>query len=115
MKQTTQMKKAILTVFGLMFGVTIHVAAQTATPTVDQRQHNQQARIAQGAASGELTGREVVRSARDQRRIHRSERRAKADGEVTRTERAHIRHEQKRASRQLHHNKHDAQQRPGAQ
>ena len=108
------MKKTILTATILMSGVVIHVSAQTTTPSVDTREHNQQTRIVQGARSGELTRREVVRSERDQRRIHRTERRAKADGQVTKAERAHIHHEQNRASRQLEHNKHDAQQRPGA-
>jgi uncharacterized membrane protein YebE (DUF533 family) len=42
------------------------------------------------------------------------ERRAKADGTVTCRERARIHHEQNRASRSLHRNKHDAQARPRA-
>jgi hypothetical protein len=114
MKTANQMKKAILVVAGLVFGVIINVSAQTATPSIDQREHNQRARIAEGASSGELTRRETAQSVRDQRRIRRTERRAKSDGHVTQAERAHIQHEQNRASRQLKRNKHDGQERPGA-
>jgi hypothetical protein len=108
------MKKAILLLAGLMIGVIINVSAQTATPSIDQRQKHQKARIAEGVSSGELTRRETAHAIQDQRRIKRSERRAKADGEVTQTERARIQHKQHIASRQLKRNKHDVQERPGA-
>ena len=108
------MKKAILVLAGLMIGVIINVSAQTATPSIDHRQANQKARIAEGASSGELTRRETAHAVQDQRRVKRTERRAKADGEVTQTERAHIQHKQNKASRQLKRNKHDVQERPGA-
>jgi hypothetical protein len=88
--------------------------AQTSTPHIDQREKNQRDRIRQGAVSGELTRRETAHAVRDQRHIHRMERRAKADGTVTCRERARIHHEQNRASRSLHRNKHDAQARPRA-
>ena len=88
--------------------------AQTSTPHIHQREKNQCDRIRQGAASGELTRRETAHAVRDQRHIHRMERRAKADGTVTCRERTRIHHEQNRASRSLRHNKHDAQARPRA-
>jgi hypothetical protein len=108
------MKKAILVLAGLMIGVIIHVSAQTATPSIDHRQQNQKARIAEGVSSGELTRRETAHAVQDQRRIKRSERRAKADGCVTPSESARIQHRQNLASRQLKRNKHDVQERPGA-
>ena len=107
------MKKAILVLAGLAFGVIINATAQT-TASINDRQQNQQARVVQGVSSGELTRRETKQSVHDQRSINRTERRAKSDGKVTRSERAHIRHKQNRASRQLRRNKHDVQQRPGA-
>lgn len=88
--------------------------AQTLTPRIDQRQGNQRDRIRHGVASGELTRRETAHAVRDQRHIHRMERRAKADGTVTCRERARIHREQNRANRSLRHNKHDAQARPRA-
>ena len=45
--------------------------AQTATPGVDQRQANQEKRIQQGVASGELTPREAARLERGQDRVDR--------------------------------------------
>jgi hypothetical protein len=114
MKTANDMKKAILASIAIVFGIALNASAQTATPSIDGRQHNQRERIAQGVSSGELTRRETAQSVRDQRRIHRTEKRAKSDGTVTRGERAHIQHKQNKASRQLRRNKHDVQQRPAA-
>ena len=105
------MKRIILLFAMLTFGA-VYVNAQTQTPVVDQRQQNQKARIKDGVASGELTGRETAQSVRDQRRIRRTERRAKSDGVVTDKEKAHLQHKQNKASRQLKRNKNDAQQQP---
>ncbi|MGC3943233.1 MAG: hypothetical protein QM762_01630 [Chryseolinea sp.] len=108
------MKKTVLAAIAIVFGIALTASAQTATPSINQRQQNQHERIAQGVSSGELTRRETAQSVRDQRHINRTERRAKSDGVVTKRERAHIQHEQNRASRQLRRNKHDFQERPGA-
>lgn len=88
--------------------------AQTSTPRIDKRQQNQRDRIRHGAVRGELTRKETAHAVRDQRHIKRMERRAKADGNVTCRERTRIHHEQNRASRSLHRNKHDAQAKPRA-
>lgn len=87
--------------------------AQT-TPVVDQRQSNQRHRIQQGVVSGELTRQEAADARQNQRRIKRSERRAKADGTVSPNERARLQHKQNKASRELRKDKHDAQDRPRA-
>lgn len=83
--------------------------AQTATPGVDQRQENQERRIEQGAASGQLTPREAQRMEHRQERIERAEEKAKADGKVTPKERAHMDNMQDRASRDIRREKHDRQ------
>jgi len=83
--------------------------AQTATPGVTERQENQKARIEQGAKSGQLTHREVRKLRAEQRRIRAEKRMAKADGVVTPAERAKLRHDQNRASRDIYREKHDAQ------
>lgn len=106
------MKQAILVFTALIFGVITESNAQSQTPVADQRQQNQKARIVEGASSGELTRRETAQSVRDQRRIRRTERRAKSDGVVTPGEKANLERKQNKASRQLRRNKHDAQQRP---
>ncbi|MCH7343244.1 hypothetical protein LZ017_07610 [Pelomonas sp. CA6] len=87
--------------------------AQTATPRVDQREAQQQARIAQGAASGSLTAHETQRLEREQAAINKTEAQAKSDGTVTRKERRHLQHMQNHASadiKRLKHNERKASQ-----
>ena len=61
--------------------------AQTQMPHVDQRQAQQQARIQQGVASGELTHKEAAHLEKQQAHIAKAETRAESDGKVTRQER----------------------------
>jgi hypothetical protein len=92
------------------FGGAVSASAQPAipsTPVVDQRQANQQARISQGAASGQLTPRETQRLEKQQARISRAEARTKADGVVTPRERRQLQHKQNHASRHIKHLKHN--------
>lgn len=79
------------------------------TPRVDQRQENQQQRIDQGVASGQLTPREAARMDRQQGRVAASEAQAKSDGVVTKKERARLAHQQNKTSRHIRHQKHDRQ------
>lgn len=88
--------------------------AQTATPRVDQREANQQARIAQGAASGALTARETQRLEREQAVINKAEAQAKADGTVSKPERRKLHRMQDRASHDIHRAKHNARTASGA-
>jgi hypothetical protein len=81
-------------------------------PGVNQRQQHQHQRIKQGVRSGELTRRETRKLAEEQRDIRQLERAYKSDGELTRAERADLHHEQNQASRDIHRQKHDAQDRP---
>ena len=82
--------------------------AQTpATPRVDQRQAHQQARIAEGAASGALTAQETQRLERGQAAVQNAEAQAKADGTVTRQERRHLHRMQERKSAAIHRAKHN--------
>jgi len=83
--------------------------AQANTPGVDQRQANQERRIDQGVASGSLTQREANRLERGQNRVDNMENRAKADGVVTRQERARIHHAQDVQSNRIAQQKHDRQ------
>ena len=93
----------------LLSAIAVSAFAQTETPRVDQREAHQQARIAQGAASGALTGRETRRLEREQHAIGKAEARAKADGSVTKQERKRLHHMQNHASRDIARQKHDAQ------
>ena len=80
-----------------------------ATPRIDKREANQQKRIEQGVASGQLTPREAKRMEARQAHIQTAEANAKADGKVTKEERAQLTHMQDKASKKIHHQKHDAQ------
>lgn len=85
------------------------VFAQAATPGVDQRQVNQERRIQQGVDSGALTAREARRLEAGQDRVERMEDRAKADGVVTRQERARMHQAQNVQSQRIARQKHDRQ------
>ena len=80
----------------------------TNTPRIDKREAQQQARIAQGAASGSLTAHETQRLEKEQARIDNAEARAKSDGTVTAKERRHLTAMQDGASRDIHRKKHNA-------
>ena len=67
--------------------VTFSASAQTATPNIDQRQANQQARIEQGKATGTLSKREAARMEAGQAKVQGMKQAAAADGKVTRAER----------------------------
>lgn len=84
-------------------------SAPAATPRIDQRQANQEQRIDQGIASGELNKRETRRLEKEQVVINKAEDKAKADGTVTKKERVRLHKMQNHASRDIRRQKHDAQ------
>ena len=103
-------KKLFTTVFTIVLLSIVSVSfAQTATPRVTRRQANQQARIAQGANSGELTNRETRHLEAREAKIQRDKKAAKSDGTVTIAERAKLNREENRTSRAIYRQKHDAQ------
>ncbi len=106
------MKKSII-MAGILIGLgfIFNVSAQTATPRATQRQVNQQARINQGRASGELTPRETAGLEVQQAKIRHDKRVAKSDGVVTPRERMKLHREQKRANKNIAIQKHDRQKR----
>ncbi|MEO8103729.1 MAG: hypothetical protein ABI790_14500 [Betaproteobacteria bacterium] len=99
-----------VTVAGMFF--TPAYAQTPATPKVDQRQANQAARIEQGKASGQLTGKEATRLEAGQAKVAAKEEKAKADGVVTKKERAKLQHAENKQSRKIKRQKHDAQIKP---
>ena len=95
------MKRVLLTVTAMTLLMTGMAYAETETPVIDQRQTNQEQRIDQGVANGQLN--------KQQKHINKMEGRAKSDGVVTKKERARINKTQNRASRHLAREKHDVQ------
>lgn len=109
------MKNLIIT--GALF-LMVGLASQTATAqqtsapkTIKQQQIREQQRIHQGVKSGELTKKEAVRLEAQQAKIRQDKRIAKADGVVSPAERTTIKQEQRKASQNIHQQKHDGQTR----
>jgi opacity protein-like surface antigen len=103
------MKKTVLAAAGLILLTSVSAFAQAATPRFDQRQANQQQRIDQGVASGQLTGREAARLEKGQEHLQAIEDKATSDGRVTRQERARLQHAEDVQSRHIYREKHDRQ------
>lgn len=79
------------------------------TPRFDQRQVNQEQRIQQGEQSGSLTPKEAERLDKGQNHLQAVEDKAKADGKVTRQERARLQHAEDKQSARIYRQKHDRQ------
>lgn len=101
---------SVILLAGLLASL-ISSAALANSPRIDRRETLQRARIADGRRSGELTRREMARLNAGQRQVHRMERRAEADGIVSRGERRRIEGAQDRESRAIRRLKHNARQR----
>ena len=86
-------------------------SAFAATPQAHRRQVRQERRIEQGWRHGGLTPREAMRLQRAHWRIQREIARARADGRVTRRERARILRMQRMESRRIWMERHDRQRR----
>ena len=98
--------KLLVSLAALVAAVALPAAAQS-TPRVDQREANQQARIQQGAQSGQLTAGETARLERGQAHVQSMEAKAKTDGKVTPRERARLAKAQNKQSRKIHRKKHN--------
>ncbi len=84
-------------------------AQSPATPVVDQRQANQEARIQQGSQSGALTQKETAKLEKGQTHVQNVENKATADGTVTKKEAGRIEHAQDQQSKKIYREKHDRQ------
>jgi len=105
------MKKIMTTVVAGALSLMAAGAAFAGTndPVIQQREQNQDKRIDQGVASGQLTPKEAGRVEAQQAKIKQDEARMKADGNLTKKERAKLTREQNRASRTIYRQKHDRQ------
>jgi len=101
------MKKTILTTI-----IAAAVAVSTlSAQKIEERKDNQQKRIAQGVASGQLTPRETRHIEAREQAINkevRSDRKANG-GKLTQAEKNQVNRQQNRVSKQIYTQKHDAQ------
>jgi hypothetical protein len=91
----------------LLLGSLPALAQSTYDPDIQAREQRQQQRIQQGLRSGQLTPKEANRLEAEQRWIKATEARMKADGNLTRAERAKLTRMQNRASRNICRKKHN--------
>ncbi len=99
----------IAIVLSSTFALTALAADLAATPGIDKRQAEQEKRIQEGKASGQLTDKEAAKLERGQAKVEKMEQKAKADGVVTDKERARITHAQNQQSKKIYREKHDRQ------
>jgi hypothetical protein len=81
----------------------------TAAGPIDSRQQNQKARIRQGVKSGELTRNEARQLIKREARVVAAERKARADGDITRKEARKLDRSLDKASQKIFQQKHDNQ------
>ena len=105
---------ASLITIAITAALTVPATAGTRDPRVNERQHKQHGRMAQGVKSGELTRSEVKDLRGDQRDIRLEERQFKSDGKLTKDERQELHQDQKASSQEIYQEKHDDQARPKA-
>jgi hypothetical protein len=81
----------------------------TNDPGIQQRMQNQQQRIDQGVASGQLTPKEAGRLQAQEAKIKQDEARMKSDGKLTPKERKKLNKKLDRESERIYKQKHDRQ------
>ncbi len=75
--------------------------------SINERQYQQDVRIAKGVRSGALTHNEVQSLRSERREIRQTERQYRADGRFTQAERVAVRHDLNKLSRDIYMQKHD--------
>lgn len=105
-KFKTMKLKALLSGLTLILFCTVGFAQKTNRP-VHKKQAIQKQKITQGVKSGELTKKEAVKLRSQQKNIAQTKKAAKADGVVTKKERAIINQKQKAASGNINRKKHN--------
>jgi hypothetical protein len=115
LERTMHIHKAAL-VSLLAFGIAAPAFAQTAagtgTPSLDQREQNQQTRIEQGINSGALKAGEAAQLEKREQTLQNKEAAAKSDGTVTAKERHQLKRTAKRDSTKIAKAKHNAKTNP---
>jgi len=92
---------------GTLFAQEATPPPSTKTPGVTERQVKQQKRIREGVNSGELTKKETRKLEAGEAKIQTDKLEAKADGKVTKAERAKLNREQNRESKAIYRMKHN--------
>lgn len=100
-----------LTAATLIFAAVATSSAFAGEHSINQRQHRQHDRIAQGVESGSLTKSEAKSLRAEQRGIRTEEAAYRADGKFTKAERKDVQQDLNQSSRDIYREKHDAERR----
>jgi hypothetical protein len=98
-----------LAISGAAFAQASAPKAPPVTPKLDKMEANQQKRIDQGVATGQLTPHEANKLNEKEAMLQKHEDAAKADGKVTSAERKKLLREASRDSKKIRRQKHDQQ------
>jgi uncharacterized membrane protein YebE (DUF533 family) len=98
-----------LAISGAAFAQASAPKAPPVTPKLDKMQANQQKRIEQGVATGQLTPHEANKLEKSEAVLQKHEVAAKADGKVTSVERKKLLKVASHDSRKIRRQKHDRQ------
>lgn len=104
------MKKIIIAaalLIGMLSITEVNAQGRCGTPPIGKEQIKQHQRIQHGRHTGQLSRHEAAKLKMEQRHIQQLKDVAKADGRVTRRERAIINHQQDRASASIYRHKHN--------
>jgi len=96
------------------FGVSTPTPDTTKKPlTIQQRKHNQQTRIHQGAKSGQLTRHEAKHLEKKEHALNKEEREMRREngGKLTAKDRKKLNKQQNHLSKQIYKDKHNAKKR----
>jgi Skp family chaperone for outer membrane proteins len=107
MKMKTLVAALAMSMAGLVMAQTTAPKDPTATPNLDKREVNQQKRIDQGVASGQLTAKETNNLDKREAKLAADKTAAKTDGKVTRAERRKLQKEANRDSKAIYKLKHN--------
>lgn len=110
LKLENEMSKIINTVAAITLALSVGVVGANAKEYrgINERQKNQQERIAQGLKSGDLSNKEAVKLEKQQIQIAKTEKRMRADdGGLSLKERARLDNMQDHSSRQIHKQRND--------
>ena len=103
------MKSITLAALTALCLMPVLATSASAHDEIDRRQAAQEQRIQDARRSGELTRREYRQLEDEQARIAEYERRAKADGHLSNSEKRNLREMQNEASRHIYQESHDGQ------
>jgi cellobiose-specific phosphotransferase system component IIB len=101
--------KHVFLIIALLISTSV-MAQSIKTPIIEKKQNNQINRIEQGVKSGELTKHETKVLLKQEAKLQQHKKMAKADGVITKKERAILNKEANKLSSKIYKQKHDKQQ-----